>query len=915
MECRYVWLYSILLHSTLTIILIGAAPTTHHPYTHDTSHGLSENKSKVDMTQIPFNTDHPHDDAQRNMSTLPPPTPAAGGPETKVPEMDVDSKFAHESTTVQSKALDITPVSPTASDTGNEQVNEDPRMKVENILTTLLYFSTTEQSVVDETETVARVVTEADGGKSTETYFINGLSDLLMENSGIDRIAEFVDEIANQHNSQLEKIDSSISTIDTITTPPFEPSTTESIEKIAEQVTNSVVKNALNTEEDGNGVSTTNITPTEATSQASRVDNHSDAWSVITVKEKNDSETTDSVTSENPPVSSTISQFTTQFDILPETGSTVNPNEDKSQSAIHTMVDTTTTTPTVKKSKSGKLKKKVSKTSVDTKKPFMIKTTAAQPQADLMHSTSTPTSTTTQSTQSPYATDTALNEIQQTTPSAQESTTEVEVTSLETESPTPTATEPTSTAGSIATATTQKVGSEWSSGVEDGDYAQPENEEDVLVVEIEETDNLTEIIPTAPPNAPNTPTHIKEESAKTIDMTDELFFPIIVDRNEKNNEVESTTIKSSTSITTTTIVPDKIDQEVPQTPSMAATPPQNAVNHNKNDPPIDRDSDTFFYISNTEVKVLESVPTPDTHKENHFFPEIYEEDVFIDFSNKNHSHRGMASDKLEEDIILSPLNFDPLTKTGIPKMQFHEYPKINFDSKIYNSDDANLEHNSDDNLSISYIGESFIEIKESTTEMDSNNLMSPLNSDVIIQPVAMPEVPLSIGVPVIGELPPQIELMPPGSDANTQHHNFDIDLRDTSHVFAHPGNYLVKNPSISAEIPILESSTSPPTAKQRNATQATGQTPPFVDDGDLDTSLSDLQTLFTACLATLTLLMVVLVVVFGVRYLWRKYRPDQLAVNGLIADSSTDPLAIKSRTLSTDEVTTHTPCNPIFLVQ
>uniref|UniRef100_A0A1B0EUK3 Uncharacterized protein n=2 Tax=Lutzomyia longipalpis TaxID=7200 RepID=A0A1B0EUK3_LUTLO len=370
-------------------------------------------------------------------------------------------------------------------------------------------------------------------------------------------------------------------------------------------------------------------------------------------------------------------------------------------------------------------------------------------------------------------------------------------------------------------------------------------------------------------------------------MTDELFFPILVDRGDGTT-------------TPPPPPPPKVAQDVPP------TPPQNAVNRDKGDTPIDRDSDTFFYISNTEVKVLESVPTPDTHKEINFFPEIYEEDVFIDFSNKNHSHRGMASDKLEEDIILSPLNFDPMPKT-MQKHPYNDYGKLtnyNRNNNYASRDDATLEHNTSDesNLSISYIGESFIEIKESTTEMDSNNLISPLNSDVIIQPVAMPEVPFGIGVPIIGELPPQIELMPPADVPHEHqlHHDFDIDLRDTSHVFAHPGDYLVKNPSISAEVPILESSTASP-IKRNGSQAATGQTP-FVDDGDLDTSMSDLQTLFTACLATLTLLMVVLVIVFGVRYLWRKYRPDQLAVNGLIADSSTDPLAIKSRTLSTDEL-------------
>lgn len=173
---------------------------------------------------------------------------------------------------------------------------------------------------------------------------------------------------------------------------------------------------------------------------------------------------------------------------------------------------------------------------------------------------------------------------------------------------------------------------------------------------------------------------------------------------------------------------------------------------------VERDSDTIFYISNTEVKVVESsVPTPNTNQESQFFPALYEEDVIIDFRGKNSTawRAGNVNDKYEEDIILSPMknnNFDAL--------------------KII-----------DDNLSISYVGESFIDIKENTngataaaaasasfgisagasappaapsTSFVSDNDLMP-SSNVIIEPALIPDVLQSIGVPIIAELPPQMD--------------------------------------------------------------------------------------------------------------------------------------------------------------
>lgn len=174
------------------------------------------------------------------------------------------------------------------------------------------------------------------------------------------------------------------------------------------------------------------------------------------------------------------------------------------------------------------------------------------------------------------------------------------------------------------------------------------------------------------------------------------------------------------------------------------------------------DADTIFYISNTEVKVVESIPTPDSKKENQFYPAVYEEDVFIDFSNKNHTNRSLLPDKYEEDIILSPLkNFDPFK---------------------------------DENLSVSYVGESYIEIHEQITTENQ------ITSDVIIQPVIIPDLIIqptqqSIGVPIIAELPPQIELK-------------RLDYNDiVSHILVHPGaDSLVSNSLSAAEIKEGESS-------------------------------------------------------------------------------------------------------------
>ncbi|XP_055914654.1 mucin-2 [Eupeodes corollae] len=141
-----------------------------------------------------------------------------------------------------------------------------------------------------------------------------------------------------------------------------------------------------------------------------------------------------------------------------------------------------------------------------------------------------------------------------------------------------------------------------------------------------------------------------------------------------------------------------------------------------NKPLMDRDSDTIFYISNTEVKVGESLPTTNTYDtqmkksrlESQFFPANYEE------------HKKAAPQRYEEDIILSPPKNGPLKVIRRP-------------------------------LDISYVGESIMEVEQVTVTTTVPPSPVPGSTpDVIIEPAVLPE--MAIGVPVIGELPPQIEL-------------------------------------------------------------------------------------------------------------------------------------------------------------
>ncbi|XP_026848423.1 uncharacterized protein LOC6600458 [Drosophila persimilis] len=187
----------------------------------------------------------------------------------------------------------------------------------------------------------------------------------------------------------------------------------------------------------------------------------------------------------------------------------------------------------------------------------------------------------------------------------------------------------------------------------------------------------------------------------------------------------------------------KEGEGVPRPPPPPPPPPPRK-------PSIDRDSDTIFYISNTEVKVGESLPTgsPGSDQlqqqrkfqlENQFFPASY----VMEQQQLQQQRSSLATPRYEEDIILSPVHN---TADAL---------------KIFRSTGPSSGDGAPP-LDVTYVGESVIEVEQqpqsaSTTQapLGGGSGSSP-QSDIIIQPAVLPD--LAIGVPVIGELPPQIEL-------------------------------------------------------------------------------------------------------------------------------------------------------------
>lgn len=296
---------------------------------------------------------------------------------------------------------------------------------------------------------------------------------------------------------------------------------------------------------------------------------------------------------------------------------------------------------------------------------------------------------------------------------------------------------------------------------------------------------------------------------------DEFFLPADDLDTDPNVKTQSTVTTSATTTTIQSTIPINTESAIvrPNTDGLGPTitipipivtsnsKQQQSTDLNKAST-ISRDSDTIFYISNTEVKVVESsVPTPNSKQENQFFPALFEEDVIIDFPGKNSTgwNTGLdgVADKYEEDIILSPMksNFDPT--------------KLN-----------------DENLSISYVGESFIDIKEATSDdtsagsdlnVQNNDISSEsreiarsfgdnsISSNVIIEPVVIPDLQQSIGVPIIGELPSQINIrdLDYKNDVAVQLNNSGNSI--SSHFPTHPGDNLQKAQELTAELPKTDS--------------------------------------------------------------------------------------------------------------
>lgn len=197
-----------------------------------------------------------------------------------------------------------------------------------------------------------------------------------------------------------------------------------------------------------------------------------------------------------------------------------------------------------------------------------------------------------------------------------------------------------------------------------------------------------------------------------------------------NNSLEIVLVEDNENVSTSTIDNSAhITEQSPTTIHFEIPPKKIEMDGNGDDIKIkttDKDSDTIFYISNTEVKVIESIPTSSPNEASDSTqvrkPAIYEEDVIVDLPKEKAKSETPSSprDKYEEDIVLSPLTND-------------------FDPK-----------------DINYIGEAFLDVEQSANGagISENRHIIPLTSDVVIQPVELKDLP---NIPIIGE-PPSIEM-------------------------------------------------------------------------------------------------------------------------------------------------------------
>ncbi|XP_054729754.1 uncharacterized protein LOC129238677 isoform X1 [Anastrepha obliqua] len=264
-----------------------------------------------------------------------------------------------------------------------------------------------------------------------------------------------------------------------------------------------------------------------------------------------------------------------------------------------------------------------------------------------------------------------------------------------------------------------------------------ERGDEILVVEIIDTgENSTESLMSA--ENPNPIFTFRSDPESDVELKDIKYFPpeVKVKPPQMSDELFLADLKK--------------ENALPKPPLPPPPPPRK--------PTIDRDSDTIFYISNTEVKVGESLPTTNTNYEqqqirktrleNQFFPANYLASTHPNAARLD-EQLSPQQHRYEEDIILSPLS-NTADSLKIFRSQGDGAPP----------------------LDVTYVGESVMEVEQlsgtgATTTIPSTSSLLP---DVIIQPAILPE--MSIGVPVIGELPPQIELkeidfMP--DEANQQH--------------------------------------------------------------------------------------------------------------------------------------------------
>ncbi|XP_073834551.1 uncharacterized protein isoform X2 [Musca autumnalis] len=236
------------------------------------------------------------------------------------------------------------------------------------------------------------------------------------------------------------------------------------------------------------------------------------------------------------------------------------------------------------------------------------------------------------------------------------------------------------------------------------------------------------------------------------DKSDEVLVVEIVDNVENSTESRGKT-RSSDELFITDV------KETYVTPPPPPPPPPFQTTY-------DRDSDTIFYISNTEVKVGETLPSEkkdfDERKmklENQFFPVNYMASTHpnVNTANKNDGNAAASDHNMyEEDIIVSSNSGNQADALKIYRNHNEPSPP----------------------LDVTYVGESIIEVEQQspdsgvTSNAPIDHAVTPitLQPDVIIQPAILPEI--SIGVPVIGELPPQIELKEIDYMPNEMHRPF-----------------------------------------------------------------------------------------------------------------------------------------------